>query len=52
MTPEVSCPACGALMEAAGPDALYQLAREHTLAEHRYDIPLEHVLSAMGRAEE
>jgi hypothetical protein len=52
MTFEVTCPACGAITEAATPDELYELTREHTLAEHRYDIPREHVMAAMGQAEQ
>jgi hypothetical protein len=49
---EVTCPACGAITEAVTADLLYELTREHTLAEHRYDIPREHVMAAMGRADE
>ena len=46
MSREVICPACGALIEAPDDDELVQLAREHTVDAHAYDIPTEHVLEA------
>lgn len=46
MSREVICPACGALIEASDDDELVQLAREHTVDAHAYEIPTEHVLAA------
>jgi enoyl-CoA hydratase/carnithine racemase len=46
---EVSCPACGALIEAPDDGALVRLAREHTRDAHGYEIPTEHVLAASRR---
>jgi hypothetical protein len=43
---EVTCPACGALVEGQGGPDLVTRAREHTLDAHRYEIPPEHVLEA------
>jgi hypothetical protein len=48
----VICPACGALVEARDDSELVQLAREHTLDAHAYNIPAEHVLAAAYDAEE
>lgn len=52
MSREVICPACGALVEARDDSELVQLAREHTLDAHAYNIPAEHVLAAAYDAEE
>ena len=41
---EVTCPACGAVVEAESAEELVTRAREHTLDAHAYDIPPEHVL--------
>jgi len=42
----VICPACGAMMEAGDIGLLVEVAREHTLDAHNYDIPPEHVRQA------
>jgi pyochelin biosynthesis protein PchC len=44
---EVSCPMCGGLIEAPNEDELVRLSRLHTLDAHHYDVPAEHVLTAM-----
>lgn len=46
MSREVICPVCGALIEATDDEQLVELAREHTIDAHAYDIPSEHVRSA------
>lgn len=46
MSREVICPACGAICDGADDAELVQQARAHTLADHGYDIPAEHVLAA------
>lgn len=43
---EVTCPACGAIVEAEDDHSLVEAARAHTLDAHRYAIPEEHVLQA------
>ena len=43
---EVTCPACGAIVEAGDTDELVVRAREHTIDAHRYHIPAEHVRDA------
>jgi hypothetical protein len=43
---EVVCPACGAIVEGASDAELVGAARAHTLQDHGYDIPAEHVLAA------
>lgn len=48
---EVLCPACGALVEGASDDELFERARAHTLASHDYDIPREHVLQSASPAD-
>ncbi|MGW4335911.1 DUF1059 domain-containing protein [Rhodococcus koreensis] len=45
---EVTCPACGAIVEAETDDELLEGARAHTWDAHRYKIPDEHVLDAAG----
>jgi hypothetical protein len=40
---EVICPACGAISEANDRDELYLEARAHTIDEHSYDVPREHI---------
>lgn len=40
---EVTCPACGAISEGKDRDELYLEARAHTLDEHAYDVPREHI---------
>jgi hypothetical protein len=47
---EVTCPACGAIVEAPDPDELVARAREHTVDTHHYVIPDHHVLDAAVRA--
>lgn len=49
---EVTCPACGAVVEAPDADELVVRAREHTIDAHRYVIPAQHVLDAAVRAGE
>jgi hypothetical protein len=46
ITKEVTCPACGGLIEASSMEELVVYAKEHTLDAHGYDIPDEHVLMA------
>lgn len=41
---EVTCPACGGLIEGDHDDALYLAARMHTIEAHGYDVPREHLL--------
>ena len=43
---EVTCPACGAIVEAPDTDELVVRAREHTVDAHDYDIPAQHVRDA------
>jgi len=45
MTREVECPACGGLVIAEDDRDLVELAREHTLAQHGYAVPADHVLA-------
>jgi hypothetical protein len=40
----VSCPVCAGLVEAGDLEELIELAQEHTLLEHAYEVPREHVL--------
>ena len=40
---EVTCPACGGLVEAPDIEELIVRAREHTIDAHGYDIPADHV---------
>ena len=49
---ELTCPACGALVEAPDEEEIVTRAREHTLDVHRYDIPASHVLAAVVPAGE
>jgi len=38
---------CGGIVEAADESELVEMAKLHTLDAHQYDVPAEHVLSAM-----
>lgn len=44
---ELTCPVCGALIEADSMAELVEFAREHTLDAHQYDIPEAHVIEAV-----
>lgn len=43
---EVTCPACGGLVEATDDAELIALANEHTRDAHGYSVPADHVLCA------
>lgn len=49
---EVTCPACGALIEGENDEELVELARGHTLDAHDYRIPDEHVLGSAREVDE
>jgi hypothetical protein len=40
---EVTCPACGGIIEADDLVQLIELAQEHSWVAHRYQLPPEHV---------
>ncbi|WP_179377922.1 hypothetical protein [Rhodococcus sp. ACS1] len=42
---EVICPACGGLSEGKTIELLYQAARAHTVDDHGYDVPRDHVVT-------
>lgn len=42
----LTCPACGALIEAGNMAELIELSRAHTLDAHNYNIPDQHVRDA------
>jgi hypothetical protein len=42
---EVECPACGGITEGVNLKELYLAAREHTMADHGYDVPRDHVVA-------
>jgi len=42
---EVTCPACGAIMESDDEEGLISAAQMHSKAGHGYDLPREHVLA-------
>ncbi|MEO5597372.1 MAG: hypothetical protein ABIQ66_02010 [Novosphingobium sp.] len=44
---ELVCPVCGALIEADNMGVMIELAREHTLDAHDYNIPDAHVIDAV-----
>lgn len=44
---ELTCPVCGALIEAEDMDSMIELAREHTIDAHEYNIPDAHVIEAV-----
>ena len=44
---ELVCPVCGALIEADDMPSMIELAREHTLDAHDYNIPDAHVIDAV-----
>lgn len=44
---EMTCPACGAIVESEDREELIVLAGEHTLAAHNYELPREHALAAI-----
>jgi len=52
MTFEVTCPACGGLIEADSEDELVELAVEHTQQAHAYRVSRAHVLAAAVRIDQ
>jgi len=49
MALELSCPACGGLVEGATEDDVVERAQEHSWAAHSYRLSREHVITALGR---
>jgi hypothetical protein len=47
---ELSCPVCAGLVEAPDLEELIVLSQEHTLLEHAYELPREHVLQLLAES--
>lgn len=44
---ELTCPACGAIVESHDREEVILIAGEHTLAAHSYELPREHAIAAI-----